>query len=220
MRDIPLFDTEYGIASLVLKEIPYQQTAYITIQSSLEPEKLLEECVGFCRACGAERIFASGDAYLERYPMYTAMWLMQCPVESLPATDAALFPVQEQTLVRWMDIYNNKVTKVPNGAWISAVEGKKMLQKGDGYFVHRGGKLLGIGRASGDTIDWVASVEPGAGVDVVAALSHALSEPVAMLTVASENQKAIALYRRLGFVPVKEISRWFVVFDKNEPGNL
>ncbi len=213
MRDIPMFDTEYGIASLVLKEIPYQQTAYITIQSSCEPEKLLEECIGFCRACGAERIYASGDAYLEKYPLYTAMWQMQCAVESLPDTDAALFPVQEQTLSQWMDIYNGKVRTLPNGAWMSAAEGKKMLQKGDGYFVHRAGKLLGIGRAAGEVIDWVASVESGAGADVVAALSHALSESTAVLTVASENPKALELYRRLGFVPVREISRWFVVFE-------
>lgn len=213
MRDIPMFDTEYGIASLVLKEIPYQQTAYITMQSSQEPDKLLEECVGFCRACGAERIYASGDAYLEKYPVYTAMWQMQCAVESLPDTDAALFPVQEQTLSQWMDIYNRKVAKLPNGAWMSAAEGKKMLQKGDGYFIHRSGELLGIGRASGDVIDWVASVEPGAGADVVSALSHALSDSTVVLVVASENAKALALYRRLGFVPVKEISRWFVVHE-------
>lgn len=214
MRDIPMFDTEYGIASLVLKEIPYQQTAYITIQSSQEPEKLLAECISFCRACGAERVYATGDSILEKYPLYTAMWQMQCAVESLPDTDAALFPVQEQTLSQWMDIYNGKVTKLPNGAWMSAAEGKKMLQKGDGYFIHRGGKLLGIGRAGGAVIDWVASVEPGAGADVVAALSHALSDSTTVLVVASENPKALALYRRLGFVPVKEISRWFVVFNK------
>ena len=213
MRDIPVFDTQYGIASLVLKEIPYQQTAYITMQSSCEPEKLLEECVGFCRACGAEKIYATGDASLEKYLLYTAMWQMQCSVSSLPDTDAALFPVQEQTLRCWMDIYNSKVTKIPNGAWMSDADGKKMLQKGDGYFVHRDGKLLGIGRAAGDTIDWVASVESGAGADVVSALGHALSDTTAVLIVASENTKALALYRRLGFVPVKEISRWYAVFE-------
>ena len=90
MRDIPVFDTQYGVASLVLKEIPYQQTAYITIQSSCEPEMLLQECVGFCRACGGARIYATGDPVLEKYPMHTAMWQMQCLVDSLPDTDASL----------------------------------------------------------------------------------------------------------------------------------
>ena len=56
MRDIPVFTTEYGVASLVLREIPYRQEAYISIQSSLQPEELLAECVSFCRACGAEKV--------------------------------------------------------------------------------------------------------------------------------------------------------------------
>ena len=37
MRDMPFFETEYGVASLVLKEIPYQEVAYITILDAWEP---------------------------------------------------------------------------------------------------------------------------------------------------------------------------------------
>lgn len=208
MRDFPVFTTEYGVASLVLKEIPYQQAAYVIIRDSLEPEKLLEECVSFCRVCGAEAVYATGHELLESYPFYTAMWEMRCMRETLPETDAALFPVQEKTLEQWRGIYNDKVRKVPNGAWMSTTDGKKMLQKGDGYFIHRAGSLLGIGRAGGGIIDWVASVQPGAGADVVAALSHLLTEETATLTVASVNTKAVRLYENLGFVRVKEISRW------------
>lgn len=209
MRDFPLFTTEYGVASLVLKEIPYQQCAYVIIRDSLEPEKLLEECVSFCRVCGAEAVYATGHEMLEQYPFYTAMWEMRCTVSSLPGTDAALFPVQEKTLEQWRSIYNEKVRKVPNGAWMSAADGKKMLQKGDGYFIHRDGSLLGIGRAGGSVIDWVASVQPGAGEDVVAALATLLTEETAELTVASVNTKAVRLYERLGFFRSKEISRWY-----------
>lgn len=209
MKDIPIFTTEFGVASLVLKEIPYQETAYIIIRDSLEPEKLLEECLGFCRACGAENIYATGHPNLENSPFLTAMWEMRRDVAGIPDTDAALWPVQEQTLAQWRDLYNQKVKFVPNGAWMTEADGKAMLQKGDGYFIHRGGELLGIGRASGEMIDWVASVKPGAGRDVVCALSHALTEDVATLTVASENKKAVRLYESLGFVRVKEISRWY-----------
>lgn len=216
MKDIPMFTTEYGVASLVLKEIPYQQAAYITLQASQEPEKLLDECVGFCRACGAERIYAAGHEILESRPLYTAMWEMRCAIDSLPDSDAALFPVTEQTLDRWRQIYNEKVKKVPNGAWMAEANGREMLKTGDGYFIHRNGELLGIGRASGDRIDWVASVKPGAGKDVVCALAHALWADTASLTVASENQKAVKLYESLGFLKVKELSRWFVVSNKSE----
>ena len=82
MKDIPVFATEYGVASLVLKEIPYLGAAYVTVQDSLEPEKLLEECIGFCRACGAERVCATGHPALEKRPLYTAMWQMRCGVDS------------------------------------------------------------------------------------------------------------------------------------------
>ena len=211
MRDIPMFTTEYGVASLVLKEIPYQETAYIIIRDSLEPEELLEECRGFCRACGAEKIYATGHTILEKRPFLTAIWEMRRDTAGIPDTDTALWPVQEQTLAQWRDIYNQKVKTIPNGAWMSEVDGKAMLQKGDGYFVHRGGELLGIGRASVEVIDWVASVKPGAGRDVVCALAHALTGDVVTLTVASENQKAVRLYEGLGFLKTKEISRWYEI---------
>ena len=57
MKDIPVFDTPYGVASLFLREIPYRGRAYIKIQSALEPEKLLEENRERC-----VRIPMTGDA--------------------------------------------------------------------------------------------------------------------------------------------------------------
>ena len=211
MKDIPFFTTEYGVAALVLKEIPYQETAYITLLDASEPEALLAECKSFCRMCGAEKIYATGHPCLENYPLYTAMWEMRCPLEGLADTDAALWPVQENTLEQWRQIYNEKVRRLPNGAWMAERDGKEMLSKGDGYFIHRDQTLLGIGRASGDTIDWVAAVQPGAGRDVVLALAHALWCDTVQLTVASENPKALALYHSLGFIKTKEISKWFVL---------
>ena len=112
MRDFPVFTTEYGVASLVLREIPYQQAAYVTLQSTQEPDKLLEECVSFCRACGAEAVYAKGHPWLEQYPLYTAMWELRCPVDAIDDTDAALWPVQEQTVQKWQQIYNEKVNKL------------------------------------------------------------------------------------------------------------
>lgn len=216
MRDFPFFNTEYGVASLVLKEIPYQLTAYITLRDASEPEKLLAECVDFCRVCGAERVYATGHRILEQYPFYTAMWLMRCEKTALPDTDASLFPVQENTLEQWQRIYNEKVRRVPNGAWMTNKEAYKMLQDGSGYFVHRGEKLLGIGKVSGGEIQWVASTAPGAGKDVVCALSHAAWADSLELTVASENKKAVKLYEDLGFTPIQELSHWYHVYKKDE----
>lgn len=211
MKDFPVFTTEYGVASLVLREIPYRAEAYITIQDSLEPELLLQECVSFCRMCGAERIYAKGHAILERRPLHNVMLEMKCLRACIPDTDAALWPVQEQTLSEWRELYNQKARTVPNGAWMTETDGKAMLSRGDGYFIHRDKVLLGVGRASGSMIDWVASVVPGGGRDVVCALANAVSDDVVTLTVASANEKAIRLYEGLGFVRSRELSRWYRV---------
>ena len=77
MKDFPVFTTEYGVASLVLKEIPYRGESYIHIRDSQEPEKLLEECVSFCRVCGAEKIYAAGDPILEKHPLRVCVYEMR-----------------------------------------------------------------------------------------------------------------------------------------------
>lgn len=212
MRDIPIFTTENGAASLVLREIPYLGTAYVTIQSSQNPEELVRECADFCRACGAAHVYAAGAQELEQYPLYTAMYTMTCGRESLPDTDAALWPVQEETLETYRTLYNEKMKDVPNAAWMDSVRGNEMLAQGDGYFVHKGEQLLGLGRASGDRIDTVISLIPGAGREVVLALNHALHCDTIRLLVASANTRAIRLYEKLGFIRTEEVARWYEIF--------
>ncbi len=208
---MPMFTTEYGVASLFLREIPYRTRAHIKIQSSLEPEKLLQECISFCRMCGAEWIDAAGDPYLEKYPLITAIVAMQCDKASIPETDACLFPVTEETVGKWLDIYNERMADIPNAAYMDSRDGKELLKTGDGYFIHRDGKLLGIGKAAGDFIDTVIAVQPGAGETVVRALATLLTEDTVKLWVASANTRALRLYERMGFVKVKELSRWYLV---------
>lgn len=214
MRDIPMFTSEYGVASLFLKEIPYRGRAHIKIQSSLDPEKLLEECIGFCRACGAEWIDAAGHEYLENYPLITSLSLMTRPLEGLPDMDACLFPMTQETMQQWLDIYNERMADIPNAAFMDSKDGKELLQKGSAYFVHKDGQLLGIGVAAGDFIDTVISVKPGAGETVVRALASVLTEDTVRLMVADANTRAVRLYERLGFVRVKELSRWYLVLGE------
>ena len=211
MKDIPVFNTEFGVASLFLREIPYRQRAHIKIQSSLEPARLLEECIGFCRACGAEWIDAAGHDYLEQYPLITALYTMQCDRAAIGQTEACLFPVTESTVQQWLDIYNEKMENVPNAAYMDSKDGKELLEAGDGYFVHKDGVLLGIGKAGGDFIDTVIAVKPGMGETVVKALASVLTEETIRLLVAGANERAVRLYERMGFVKVKEVSRWYRV---------
>ena len=211
MKNFPFFTTEYGVAALTLREIPYQGKAYIKVLDTQEPALLLKECVDFCCAVGAEEIFASGDPYLETYPLHTALLQMRSDIQMIGNTDAALWPVQPDTVPKFREIYNEKVKKLPNSVWMDAAEEKAMLNEGDGYFVHRDGKLLGIGRANCEEIRFVGSVQSGAGEDIVRALSHVITGETAVLEVASVNHKAIALYSRLGFIKTAELSRWYKI---------
>ena len=211
MKDFPFFVTQYGVAALTLREIPYQGKAYIKILETQEPEALLTECADFCRMVGAEEIYASGDSELEKYPFHTALWHMRCNVESIGDTNASLWPVQEESAEQFRSIYNEKAKKLPNSVWMDNTEVKSMLKQGDGYFVHKDGILLGIGRVKGEEIRFLASVQTGAGEDVVRALTHAINGETAVVEVASINHKAVELYRRLGFIHTAELSRWYKI---------
>lgn len=211
MKDIPIFDTEFGVASLVLREIPYTAKAYIRIQTALDPAQLIQECVTFCRMCGAEQIFAAGDAYLCQYEPVTAVVAMRCDRASVPDSDACLFPVTEETAEQWRTIYNRCMADVPNAAYMDQAQVREMVHTGDGYFVHKDGMLLGIGKASGGTIDAVAAVQPGMGETAVRALVSILQEDTVSVLVADANIRAVRLYERMGFVQTQEVSRWYRV---------
>ena len=212
MKDIPVFTTEHGVAHLGLQGIPAWGSAYVKIVSSLAPEMLLQECADFCRACGAKTVYASGDACLEAYACTAVLVKMQRPCAGMEKTDAAIFPMTAETAAKWRQIYNVKMASVPNARYMTYADDKIFLQDGDCYFIHRNEELLGIGKASGSSIQVVTSLQPGAGKNVVLALTSALSGDTVSLIVAQENRKAVALYSRLGFIPVGETGRWYKIF--------
>ena len=213
MRDFPVFTTQNGVASLRLREVPYKGIAYITLQSTLNPKELLQECVDFCKAVGAAKIYATGDDFLKNYPIYTAVWQMRRNREGLRETDAALFPVTEKTVEQWRTIYNEKMADVPNASSMTRDDGEKLLKTGTGYFIHRNGELLGIGSACDNTVETVIAVKRGAGEDVLLALCNALFSDSIVLEVASVNIPAVKLYDRLGFVKTAEQSCWYTVSE-------
>lgn len=211
MKDFPMFDTEYGIASLVLKEISYKGIAYIILREVWDPENLLKECVSFCRMAGADVICAAGHELLEQYPLYTAVYEM-CG-EAVVNSDAleSLFPVTDATVTRWRTLYNEKMRTIDNAATLTAFDEKRIVQSGGAYFVHHEGELLGIGWLEDTELLAVAAAKPGAGRTVLNTLMSLVEGAQMRLEVASTNEKAIHLYEKLGFIKTKEISRWYRV---------
>lgn len=212
MRDFPVFDTETGVSSLILKEVPYRKTAYIHVRD-VQPgglEAHLRECVGFCRAVGAERIFAAGHEGLSAYPLYTAVVEMTGSPGWEGENLASLFPVTEQTAARWRELYNQRMAGVDNAGTLEARQEPEILSGGT-YFVHDNGELLGIGWLEEGFLRAVAAVKPGAGERVMRTLLSARPGETIRLEVASTNEKALGLYKRLGFLPTKEVIRWYRV---------
>lgn len=213
MRDFPIITTDYGVSSLILKEIPYKNQAFICIREVQDGffKEHLEECVSFCRMAGAERIFAAGNEKLEGYPLYTAVVEMRGTAWVDPEKLACLFPVTEATAARWREIYNESMRGVDNAGTLESREEKRIVESGGAYFVHRDGELLGIGWLDDCKLLAVAAVKKGAGETVMHTLMSLVENDRMTLEVASTNGRAIRLYEKLGFLKTAEIARWYEV---------
>jgi len=213
MKDFPLFTTDYGVSSLILREIPYRQEAYIHIQD-VQPEGFgehLKECVSFCRMAGAERIYATGHSLLESFPVHTAVFEMRGTAWVDPNKLENLFPVTEQTVGRFRNIMNERLRNVDNAATLTSADEKRILESGGAYFVHQQGELLGVGWLDDTKLLLVAVVRPGAGERVMHTLMSLAEGADMTLEVASTNTRAVRLYEKLGFLKTREVLKWYYV---------
>ena len=122
----------------------------------------------------------------------------------------SMFPVTEQTAGRWREYYNQRMKQVDNAATLESRDEAGIAQ-GGAYFIHRDGTLLGIGWLEEQRLRAIASMQPGAGEALCRAMQSLIPQQQMTLEVASTNQKAIALYERLGLVKVEELSHWYRV---------
>lgn len=215
MKDFPMFTTEYGVASLVLKEVPYRQEAYIIIQSSEEPDKLLQECISFCRMVGAEKIYGRGHSWLEKYPLHCAILEMRGHIPVEEEKVRMLWPVTAENIGQWRSLLNEKMASVDNAATLERAGEKEVLDMGGAYFVHDSGEVLGAGWIVDGELKLIASVKRGMGECVLHTLLSTVPDQSIRLEVASTNAKAIRLYERMGFVTTGEISRWYNILYEN-----
>lgn len=213
MKDFPFFTTQYGVASLVLKEIPYREESYIILREA-QPGgegQFLDECISFCRMAGAEKIYASGHEILESCPVHCSILEMRGMAWVDREKLCSLFPVTDATVMRWREIYNEKMRVVDNAATMTAFDEKKIVSSGGAYFVHDNGELLGIGWLEDTKLLAVCGAKPGMGERVMHTLMSLVENENMTLEVASTNEKAIRLYEKLGFLKTGEIRRWFRV---------
>ena len=213
MKDFPVFTTDWGVSSLILREIPYRAEAYIHIQD-VQPEGLeehLKECAAFCRMAGADRVYATGTQLLEAYPEYMSVYEMRGMAWVDPEKMVNLFPVTEQTVGRWRSLMNERLRSVDNAATLTAFDEKKILQSGGAYYIHRSGELLGLGWMEDTKLLLVAAVKPGAGETVMHSLMSLVEGADMTIEVASTNDRAIRLYEKLGFMKIREVVKWYKI---------
>ena len=213
MRDFPVFTTDSGVSSLILKEIPYKREAYIRLLD-VQPDGLaahLAECIQFCRIAGAERVYAAGSG-LQDYPKGAAILEMRGTANPAADQSACLFPVTEGTVSVWREIYNNAMNQVDNAGTLEKRDEKKLLESTGVSFVHENGSLLGIGWLEDHKLLAVAATEKGMGKKVLDTLFSACPGETLLLEVASTNEKAIRLYEKLGFVKTRLLTQWHIVF--------
>ena len=210
MKDIPMFTTDSGVSSLILKEIPYKQLAFIHVQDvqsgQLKPH--LEECISFCRMLGAEKILAKGHEELQSYPLHSVVVEMTL-MHDQREPEANLWPVTQESVTKWREIYNEAMGKFDNHATLTFHDEKRIVQSGGAYFVHRDGALLGIGWMDGQELLALVSVIPGMGETVARTLFTTVGSDKITLEVVSDNLRAVRLYERMGFVKTREVSRWY-----------
>jgi len=212
VKNIPLFSTDSGVASLILEEIPYKQEAYIKIQSSQVPEKLLNECIDFCKAIGANLVFATGHEFLRQYPVYTELIQMQCKRANILPSDLELKPVEDHMLQCWCDLYNANMRNVPNASTMVVQRLMKLTDEKRCYFVYDDQRLVGIGMIAADKVEGIVSLVSGMGADVMRALCGRLEGEYVTVEVAHNNVPAVKLYKKLGFSKVRTVSTWYCVY--------
>lgn len=190
MKDIPLFTGSHGMASLILREIPYRGEAYIHLRAVFDSqEALIRECGSFCRMAGAERTYVSGKGDFSGYPVYATLIERSILCRNLPKTTALAVPTDDSDT--WLQLYREKFKAVP--AANSCPEPKGL------YFIEQDGRHIGLGQLEGSCLRSLAALQRGKGIDCVCAMAALCDNEMLTLLCAVENLPAMRLYDKLGF---------------------
>lgn len=214
MKDIPIFTTPAGTATLILREIPYKKTAYVLVRSVLPGgmRETLAACGGFCRQAGAEQVFASAGEPLDLPPAYDMLELSR-PRAGLPMPDppVPLVPVGRDNVSDYQAAYNRLFTALPGAATCHGAEFSRLLTPGIAYLAMPDGRLAGIGEIDGCELRTVGVLPEyrGLGRRLTLTLLHRLSGPDLFLRVSSANERALRLYEGLGFERRGVLTRWY-----------
>lgn len=217
MNNIPVFTAAGGTATLILKEIPHEQTAYVLARTWPEGGllPLLQEAARFCRMAGAKTVFGSAGQPIEALPHSHDMLKMALELAQLPHLDTpvALEAVEEGNIEQFRQIYNTCFHGVTNAATYSIQEARRAAAAEQCFLALHGGQYAGIGQLDGSELRAIGVLPQfrGLGTDLAVTLLSRLPGPEAVLLVSSSNGRAMALYKRLGFRQTAVASSWYTL---------
>ena len=217
MRNIPIFTAENGITSLILREIPYSRRAYVLVRSvwNGQAEALLRECALFCRAAGAEEVYASYE--LEPLPAAPAYSMLQmvCPAGMLPLPEqfVELQPVTADTLQDYRAIYNRCFRQLPGAAAYGQEDVQRLIDSGTGWLVRQDGLWAGVVETGAQTLEGIGILPEfrGLGYRTAVTALQPMRNGEIRLKVSDHNSSALRLYARMGFQRETILSRWWLV---------
>ena len=215
MRNIPMFTAANGMASLILREIPYSGRAYIMVRSvwNGQTDALLQECAQFCRAAGAKEIFASdGKKDLPAEHAYDILRLTaERDAMPVPEQPVELEPVSGKNGSTYLEIYNSCFRDVPGAASYDKKDLQRLMTQENGFLARKDGAYAGVVELDSDGIAGIAVLPRyrGLGYDLALTALQQVKAETLCLKVADTNHRAMALYRRLGFGNDTLVSRWW-----------
>lgn len=216
MRDIPIFEGKYGLASLILREIPARRLAYAVLRCPAENKltELAEECRLFCSLAGAEHVFCC-------YESPVPGWQIAAQVERWDFSRAdrkeplcagfSMAPVDASRLQTYQSAYQAAFAPVWFAARCDEGDLQRIQKSGTAYLIYNSdGTLIGLGEWCGAELAAVA-VTPagrGRGIAVLQKLLEAAPEGPLFLQTTSANFAAVRLYQNAGFIRGPALAYW------------
>lgn len=212
MKNIPVFTTEHGVASLILDQISFNGAAYIRIQSSAEQNAFVKECLDFCKAVGADSVYMTGIAVPQDHMGAFSLIIMERKRSGLAAVSLDVIPVCKSNMDYFKSVYNEKMRNIPLASAMSSKDLDAVIQQKNGYLLYENGDLLGIGIADDGWIRSIIAVKRGAGERILLALNQLLHGDTVRVELVDANIRAKRLYDRLGFRVSETIETWYKIF--------
>ena len=209
MKNIPVFTTNAGIATLILREIPHFGRAYILPQSIFSNEEaLVRECADFCRMAGAERVDVKLQSAVPGTAFSCEIWELVRHELPIPESNLQLERVRPDTAEAYRSFYNRRFRTVDNAAWCSAADAAEVAEQG-GYILLERDEVIGAGQIWEGELRAIAAGKKGLGYALACALLRQGGPGPVRLQVASSNAPALQLYERLNFEKSAVRSRWY-----------